>query len=300
LLIRSSLPSFEISSGLTPENQEIDSIWLFPDFSALLSTDRLKVAINTSFPNYSSLFNDSGKLKSYVLILILTRLATWDSLTSLDKLLEKVGSYENVVKLKSELSGFIYSISKVPAKKILMKSSEAKELFLNEPGKDFVEKELKNNSTPPMATRTFKIRTYSPTEEGVRRTGSENTESLEYSSSMPSEQSDDLGRNDANTEPIKFAIKNSNLTNFRIQECESPEFSLLENSEKTPLVSPRPLDYSSQKIRALLKVQDLQRSALENFNLDTEKIVGKTYYTDFSTRPDERKDWYKCESCRII
>ena len=233
------------------------SITVLADWGLILTFPDIEVAINAVHPSYSSIHLNSEFPKSFVAVAICAEIACWDSLDGIQGILLKASSPSSISRLKTDMTGYIYSVSKVTAENLLMKYSKAKDLFSTESIYTSSEGSVRrSDELPPIAKRSvinLKLFQNDSLEEIPAKKSSENTESFEYSMSDDTEkysksfgQSTNItvGENSYGKRPLE------NCTVRRdIAEVESPRFTSLESVEservqdtvlvQTPLTSPK-------------------------------------------------------------
>ena len=214
---------------------------------------------------------------------------------------------------------YIYSTSKVTAKNILMKVSEAKGLFNNESIPSSLEGSLKNiNDAPPMVKRLmdFKFVQNDSLEEPPQKILTENTESFEYSISEDTEKFNSNFLNNFNKEQLRYKGKNvledsdkkiCYTVKREYLEIDSPRFTSLESSAndkiseiKTPEASPKQFEYPAKKMKFLFKLQEINFDSTNSKSYDSDRMYLKTMATDTPKMSEDKNNCNRCELCFIF
>ncbi|OMJ84560.1 hypothetical protein SteCoe_14299 [Stentor coeruleus] len=283
-----------------------NTIVILPDWSVLLATPNIRVALNTSSDGFFSFYHDSQGPKSYIVLSFLTKLISVNDMNLLPPALKQVSDSLSIARIKSDIAGYLYSVSKFTAKNLLMKYSEAKDLLCPE----IISPESSISSTenlPPMAKRIIGVKLF----EGENLEKKPNNEDIDeftsFEYSLSEETSQKFTITITNTEKIiNKETKELELTGQKSlrQSClsfgsgiESPRFTSLESSQSfiTPLASPRLFDYPSNEMSLIVKFHEMQEYALNS--CESEKLSYKTSCSETPVKKDESLNCYKCEIC---
>ena len=294
------------------------SIIALPDWGLILTFSDIEVAINAVYPSYSSIYFNSEFPKSFVAIAICAEIACWDSLDGIQGILLKASSSASISRLKTDMTRYVYSVSKVTAKKLLKKYAKAKDLFYTESVYTSSEGSIrKSDELPPIAKRSvinLKLIQNDSLEEMPAKKNSENTESFEYS---VSEDTEKYNKNFAQGTNITIVenpfvarlIENNTIRRDNV-EMESPRFTSLESIEnekmlrsplvlQTPLASPKQFGCPAHQIKFILKLQECKVSSTPKTS-EAERYSLKTTITETYNRPEERTPCYTCDVCNLF
>ena len=262
----------------------MNSIILLSNWGVILTFPDIKVALNTEFSSYSSFYHECQYHKSYLAVSVCIQILLWDSLESIQAIVLEAASPQSISRLKSDMISYIYSVSKVTAKNILMKSSDAKELFNNDSIHSSLEGSIKKSGElPPMAKRLiqFKLFQNDIPEENPPKKHTEHTESFEYSASDETEKFNNSVLKNINNEPLliheKKIIEESEKNNCctikrEFLEIESPRFTSLDSLEI--------LKYHQNNLNIQLKILNFLLNCMEQTSIRQFQIVMtlKKYY----------------------
>lgn len=271
----------------------------------------MKVAINAEHAQYSSVYYDCEYPKSLIAVSICAEVTLWDSSGTIQGILLKASNSHSISRLKSDIHSYVYSISKVTAKNLLMKYSEAKDLFFTDSIQSSNESLRKSGDLPPIAKRNPHVRLFQndSLEGSPIKKSQEITESFEYS---VSDETEKYGKSE-NIE--KVATKGKKNYNFTLKrdslEVESPRFTSLESMEndkgilnnvrvRTPEASPRQFECPSHQVKFILKLKDSNVDMITSKSMDLEKTTLKTTITEPSHKLEDRASCYNCEVCYIF
>lgn len=227
-------------------------------------------------------------------------------MTLLPTTLKQVSDSLSVTRIKSDIAGYLYSVSRFTAKNLLMKYSEAKDLLC--PETVSAESSLSSNDNlPPMAKRIVGVKLF---EDGnlEKKPGNEDFDdftSFEYSVSEETSQKFTITVTNTNGVLTRKA-QELELTGQKSLRpisgsfgsgIESPRFTSLESSQSfvTPLASPRLFDYPSNEMSLIVKFHEMQEYALNS--CESEKLSYKTSCSETPVKKDENLYCYKCEIC---
>ena len=253
-------------------------VHIFPDYSALIYTQFAKVAVNRGSDECFSFFHD--KSKTYCLVSITCSLANWDGNGSLHDLFENCTDLLTLIKLKSDIVGFLYSTSGMSARTLLHKCSEAKQLFSLESVQSSVES-LNGTGYRPKGGRTLS--------EEWEVKGSEVSESFEYSVTSFSQLSfneDFVSLNTFGTEENKAESYNEPSFDLEFPEAHTPEANF------------KQFEMPTARLKLLFKLQESQLNSTSPFSVDSEKAPSSLSDIFQAKSPDSQK-CLNCEKCVI-
>ena len=262
-----------------PESLEKNSLFIFNDFSCIIFTSLAKVAINRIQETFTPFFHD--KAKSYSLISIVLSLALYSGKESLKSYLEESVSLVPMIKLKSNIISFLYSISSMNARTLMNKCNEAKALFSSESVQSSLES-FKFSS----ASRRRRIRL--PSEDSLDPKNSQFSESFEYSLSIESQESIDDG----------VLSQSSILNEEKQKKMNLPEsgIDLKFCQAETPDAQLKQFEIPSGKIKLICKLHDSGLNSTSPISVDGDK--NQTYLTEyFQVKSPDHSGCCKCEKC---
>lgn len=255
-----------------------DFVCIFPDFSALICTEYAKVAVNRACDGFFSFFHD--RPATYCLVSLAISFTKWDGSGNIQDVFESCIDLITLIKLKSDIVGFLYSTSGLTARTLLQKCSEAKQLFSSESVQSSIES-LKNTS--------YKSRKRLSSNEDLSQRTSENSESFEYSLTSLSQQSingDLVSDNTLMTEENKAGIENESRVEYDYPEAHTPESNF------------KQFEMPTAKLMLLFKLQENQLNSTSPFSVDGEKMPA--YMNDFfQYKPPDSNLCYQCQKCVI-
>ena len=245
----------------------------------MIFTNLAKVAVNRIQENFISFFHD--KAKSYSLISIVLNLASFSDNQDLKSILDESVNLITLIKLKSNIISFLYSISKINARVLMNKCNEAKALFSSESVQS-------SQESLKLSSASCKNKPKLPSDESLHLKNSQFSESLEYSQSVLSEDcfldrllsqssalNEDKGKNlilpDLNA-VIKFA------------KAETPDAQL------------KQFEMSSGKIKLLYKLHDSGIDSTCPIGEDGDKSQNLVF-EESRVRSPEHSGCCKCEKC---
>lgn len=253
-------------------------VCIFPDFSALICTEHAKIAVNRVCDGFFSFFHDRSV--TYCLVSLAISFAKWDGNGDIKEVFESCIDLITLIKLKSDIVGFLYSASGLTARTMLQKCSEAKQLFSSESVQSSIES-LKNTSS--------KSRKRLVSNEDSSQRTSENSESFEYSLTSLSQESIDGALVSDNT-LITEENKAGNETELKA-EYDYPE-------PHTPEGNFKQFEMPTAKLMLLFKLQESQLNSTSPFSVDGEKVPA--YLNDFfQIKPSDSNFCYQCQKCVI-
>lgn len=251
---------------------------IFPDFSALISTQYLKVAVNRVSDGYFSFFHD--KPKTYCLVSIVSSLANWNGNGNLHEIFKDCTDLLTIIKLKSDIVGFLYSASGMSARTLLNKCSEAKQLF---------SLESVQSSLESLNSTGYKPKSRKNSGEDADSKDSDISASFEYSETSFSQQSineDFISVNTLVSEENKAAVNNELSFEYEVPEAQTPEANF------------KQFEMPTSRLKLLFKLQESQLNSTSPFSVDSEKVP--TYINDFfQVKSPDSQNCYNCEKCVI-
>ena len=271
-------PGFKVLDS-EPESLEKNSLFIYNDFSCIIFIPLAKVSINRMQESFTPFFHD--KAKSYSLISIVLSLASYSGNEHLKLHLEESVSLVPMIKLKSNIISFLYSISHMNARTLMNKCNEAKALFTSESVQSSLES-FKFSS----ASRKRRIRL--PSDDSADPKSSQFSESFEYSLSVESQESIDDGLLSQSSIVIEEKAKKMKLpdSNIDLKFCQA----------ETPDAQLKQFEIPSGKVKLICKLHDSGLNSTSPISVDGDK--NQTYVTEyFQVKSPDHSGCCKCEKC---
>jgi hypothetical protein len=266
-----------------PKDLKPNSFHIYNDYSSIIHIETAKVCINRKKPNYFPFKLE--KSKSYSTVSIIKSLAFWSGEGDLESVLLNATSLVSLIKLKSELIGFLYSVSKMNARTLMNKCNEAKALFSSESVQSSLESFKFTSSSKGRRLRLFS--------GDSDPKSSQFSESFEYSLSFQSKES----LEDCILSQSSILNDEEKDKRYQIQINSPVNLSLCQ--AETPVSCLKQFEMPSGKLKLICKLQDTNFNSTCPLSVDSDKI--QTNVSEyFQVKSPGKSGCCRCERCVIF